>query len=387
VNHVITHHHTRVTPTADNLPEFLRLTHGETSRALNTLLAELRYDAPGELFDDRQTHPLRLLDAEAQASHHVYEHLNTVAAGLVARPEDMPGLSLSHDRWKGGVIAVRRPPIYVDPRTSPAELPLVVTPDPELLWAFDGDLDALVHHLDRLVEHGRRCIRDARRGRPVLGPEGVERIHPWSEPQTLRETRGKPVPTFKVGARDILGRELERDAATETTGWRRGHRETRLARRGGDLARAYPYGTYKARVHEGAPVEAAPPADAVVAKPGRTLAEVRAQLAERGGVDPDERRVARRRVVDEVKAAWTEEAEAVVAHDDLEMCRQVDGSEAEGEKIADDGNDARRGVEVRHRFDRRPSERSTAARIVTLRDRRPGRPRRSHEPGGSDPPG
>ncbi|HJL19740.1 MAG TPA: hypothetical protein RMH99_29020, partial [Sandaracinaceae bacterium LLY-WYZ-13_1] len=92
---VITHHHTRVTPTADNLPEFLRLTHGETSRALNTLLAELRYDAPGEFFDDRQTHPLRLLDAEAQASHHVYEHLDTVAAGLVARPEDMPGLSLS----------------------------------------------------------------------------------------------------------------------------------------------------------------------------------------------------------------------------------------------------------------------------------------------------
>ncbi|HJL14271.1 MAG TPA: hypothetical protein RMH99_01375, partial [Sandaracinaceae bacterium LLY-WYZ-13_1] len=80
-------------------------------------------------FDDRQTHPLRLLDAEAQASHHVYEHLDTVAAGLVARPEDMPGLSLSHDRWRGGVIAVRRPPIYVDPRTSPTELPLVITPE------------------------------------------------------------------------------------------------------------------------------------------------------------------------------------------------------------------------------------------------------------------
>ncbi|HJL14088.1 MAG TPA: hypothetical protein RMH99_00460 [Sandaracinaceae bacterium LLY-WYZ-13_1] len=56
----------------------------------------------------------------------------------------------------------------------------------------------------------------------------------------------------------------------------------RLARRDGDLERVYPYGTYEVRVHEGAPVEAAPPADAVVAKPGRTLAEVRAQLAERG---------------------------------------------------------------------------------------------------------
>jgi len=163
VHDVITHHHTRVTPSEDNLPRFTRLVHGETSKALNALLAHERYDAPGEIFDDRQTHYMRLLDAEAMASQHVYEHLNTVAAGLVSRPEHMPGLKLSHDRWRSGVVVVPRPPIYVDPRTNPSELPLYLTPDPELYWAFDGDLGALLQRLDRLVAHGLGRIQNLTR--------------------------------------------------------------------------------------------------------------------------------------------------------------------------------------------------------------------------------
>jgi hypothetical protein len=386
---VVSHHHTRVTPTDDNLPDFLRIVHGETSRALNTLLAREGYDAPGEIFDDRPTHQMRLLDAEAQASHHVYEHLNTVAAGLVARPELMPGLKLSHEQWKSsGPLVVPRPPIYVDPRRSPAELPLHITPDPELYAAFDGDLAALTHHLDRLVDHGLRRVRDARRGRRPLGAKAVRRIHPWSEPRTLRETRGQPVSTFKAGASDILGVELEVAAAGEVTRFRAEHREARIARREGDLDAAYPYGTYAARVYEGAPVEPVPRSDAVLAKPGRTLEEVKEQLAERDSVDPEERRAARRRLVDEVKAAWSEEAPAVVAHDDLELCRKVAVSGAGEDAAKADAPDAAPGgVEVRHRLDRRPEGRSSAARIVTLRDGRRGRPRRSDEPGGSDPPG
>ena len=378
---VVTHHHTRITTaSADALPEFLRITHGETSRALNTLLAHERYDAPGEIFDDRQTHVLRLLDPEAQASHHVYEHLNTTAAGLVARPEHMPGVKLSHDRWKSRLVVVKRPPIYVDARTNPAELPLVLTPDPELYAAFDGDLEALVYHLDRMVDHGLRRIRDARRGRRPLGAKGVRRIHPWSEPRTLREPRGQPVPTFKVGARDLLGLERERRGAAETSRWRREHRDTRLARRDGDLERAYPYGTYAARVYQGAPVEAVPAADALLAAPGRTLEEVEATLGARRADEAEARRAARRRLVQEVKDAWTEEAADVVAHDDLELCRKVAMDAGDGQGPARDG------VEVRHRFERRPTERSRAAQIVTLRDRRRDRPRRSDKPGGADPP-
>jgi hypothetical protein len=378
VHDVVTHHHTRVTPSEDNLPEFLRIVHGETSKALNALLARERYDAPGELFDDRQTHRMRLLDAEAMAGQHVCEHLNTVAAGLVSRPEHMPGVALSHERWRGGPILVPRPDVYVDPRRSPDELPLYLTPDPELYRVFEGDLDALTHHLDRLVAYGLQRIQRARRGRPALGAKAVRRLHPWSEPRTLRETRGKPVKTFKVGARDILGVEREVAASRETTGFRGGHRETRIARRDGDLTRSYPHGTYAARVYQGAPVDPEPPPGAVLARPGPTLEDVQEELRDASPDEREARAEARRRLTDEVRAAWDDEVEAVVAHDELELCRKV--AVAAGETVAGT-------VEVRHRLDRRPTERSSAARIVTLRDRRRGRPRRHGGAEGSDPPG
>jgi hypothetical protein len=80
---VLTHYHASVTPRYGNLPDFLRRLHHDMSCALNALLARERYDAPRELWDGRPPHRMRLLDAAAQASQLVYEHLNPVAAGLV----------------------------------------------------------------------------------------------------------------------------------------------------------------------------------------------------------------------------------------------------------------------------------------------------------------
>jgi len=61
------HHHVDATPTQANLPEFIALAHRDIRSSLNTLLAQEGYDQPHELFDDRQTHLLRLTDADAQA--------------------------------------------------------------------------------------------------------------------------------------------------------------------------------------------------------------------------------------------------------------------------------------------------------------------------------
>jgi hypothetical protein len=82
---VITHHHTSVTLAEPILGELARRLHHDVSCALNTLLAHERYDAPRNVFDGREPHCMRLLDAAAQASHLTYEYLNPVAAGLVAR--------------------------------------------------------------------------------------------------------------------------------------------------------------------------------------------------------------------------------------------------------------------------------------------------------------
>ena len=80
---VVSHYHGDVTPRSDNLPEFLRRLNRDISCGLHTLLCQQRYDAPRELFDDRPTHRMRLLDAAAQASQLVYHYVNNVAAGLV----------------------------------------------------------------------------------------------------------------------------------------------------------------------------------------------------------------------------------------------------------------------------------------------------------------
>ncbi len=194
---VITHHHLSVTLPRQSLADFLQRFHRDVSCAINTLLAHERYDAPRHVFDKRSSHAMRLLDAEAQASHLVYEHLNPVAAGLVARPEQMPGTVLDFGHWRSWRrCRVRRPDVYFED-SRPEELWLSLTPPPLLYQAFDGDLDALVHHMRRLSDDGARAIRDARR-RPPIGAAKVSRIHPWNEPKTMAE------PGRAVGA-DVQG--------------------------------------------------------------------------------------------------------------------------------------------------------------------------------------
>jgi hypothetical protein len=224
----ITHEHLTATPEKDNLPEFTQLLHHDVSCALNTLLARERYDQPGELFDKRSAHYMRLCDAPAQSTHLVYEYLNCVAAGIVDRPEDMPGYSFDFDLWLRGHLEVPRPDFYFG-KDRPEVIRLEVTPPPLLYAAFDGDMQALVYWMKRLATDGARQLRAQRKG-AVLGARRVTRLHPWSEPRTLRETRGKPIPSFRIGTRGIVGQELHIQAALEVRGFRLCNREALEAR-------------------------------------------------------------------------------------------------------------------------------------------------------------
>jgi hypothetical protein len=370
----INHHHTDVTGTRDNLPEFTRRFHRDLSCSLHTLLCKRKYDTPRELFDDRPTHWVRLLDAPAQASRLIYDITNTVAAGLVARPEHMPMRTLDVGLWKTGYIAIARPPLYFD-ESRPEIVRLYLTPPPLLYEAFGGDLDALVFHMKRLENDAIRALRDAQK-RPVMGAKNVTRIHPWSEPRTMREPGGNPVPTFRIGARGILGRTRRIEGACEARAFRRAHRETRIARRDGDPSRAYPYGTYAARVYQGAPVEDVS-LDALVARPGPLLSNIEAELATQR-VDRDVVRARVHHIGDEVRGAFAEEAAVIVedSHLDLVLPERTPVARASGDDVEPGGREP---AVVRHRFDKRRPE--TARRLIFLRDKRRGRPP------GSDPPG
>src|SRR5690606_14626778 len=181
---VVNHEHLSVTGEEDNLPRFMHRVHSDVSKAINELLEDEGYDAPGQLFDGRKPHMMRLVDPAAQASHLVYEYLNSCAAGLVARPEDMPGTVIEWGMWKSGGIDVVKPPVYYGDR-RPDRLPVELSAVPDLYGQFGGHMDALVHHMRKLSEHGLEAIQRART-RPVLGAAAVKKIHPWSEPKTPR---------------------------------------------------------------------------------------------------------------------------------------------------------------------------------------------------------
>ena len=396
---VITHHHLTVTPERDNLPLFAQIFHHELSCALNTLLARERYDQPGELFDGRATHMMRLCDDAAQSTHLVYEYLNTVAAGLVSRPEHMPGFVFDFDLWLEGHVDVRRPDFYFSDR-QPEVLRLEVTPPPLLYLAFGGDMEKLVYQMKRLSEQGARELRAKRRG-PPLGARAVTRLHPWSEPRTLRETRGKRLPTFRIGARGIVGHQAHIEASLETHAYRRLHEDARVARKGGDLEHEFPFGTYQMRVQHDVPVADPDLGTAIVTRPGPTLRDVQLmfeQRVDRGQRQPDPK--GRVELLARTREALFQEAEAICEHAaagmDFRAPQQVvlgsdsrtrDHDSASAEP-APTFEDPPAGIAVvRHRFDKRRTggRDADAPRIITLRDRRRGRP-----PGGSrhgsDPP-
>ena len=234
----------------------------------------------------------------------------------------------------------------------------------------------------------------------------MKKIHPWSEPKTLRETGGERVPTFKIGARGIVGRRIHIACASETRAFRAAGRKALEARCNGDMQAVFPFGTYQMRVLHRAPVEAEPPADAILAAPGATLSEVKAELARER--DAAALRAGAHAMIDEVRLAFTVEAEEIVAHNDFELIgapmpstsTKTSASEAEtaAAPAKDDGptkadNDAAEGdadatsekpVIECHRFDERP-EAGTARRLCILRDRR-GRRSRRRGRHGSDPP-
>jgi len=108
----------------------------------------------------------------------------------------------------------------------------VVTPPPLLLQAFDGDIDRAVYHLNKLTNDVCQQLRATRKW-PAMGAQKVQRIHPWSEPRTLREPGGHRVPSFRIGSRGIIAREHDQAARKEVRQFRHEHEEVRLARHGG----------------------------------------------------------------------------------------------------------------------------------------------------------
>ncbi|MEM9190014.1 MAG: hypothetical protein AAGF12_12600 [Myxococcota bacterium] len=318
---VPSHMHTTVTPHTKELSRFTEKVHGEFSCALNQLLLKRGYDKPRQVWDGRECHWTLLVDPPAQLSRLVYDYTNNASAGLVERPEQMPGAQVSFRDWKGGPRMIPRFPLYFDPAQHEPELPLSITPPAMLYRDFGGQVDKLVYHMEKTTETALSAIAAERRGRPVLGPSAVTKLDPWSEPSTMAESGGERIPTFQVGAKGLLGKSMHIQCCEEVTAFRKDHRVALGTWRDGDREVEFPYGTYQMAEVYGANCKSAPPAGAILLTPGPTLDDVKAELAARTEAFTMDAALA---VVDEAKAALSEESEAIVRY--AEQCVPLPGT-------------------------------------------------------------
>jgi len=353
------HYHLTVTLLEERLGDFLYRLNHSMSCALNVLLVKERYDAPGQLFDGRQTHVMRLLDAEAQMASVLYERCNPPTAGLSETCDGIPGQTLPPALWKSGAgIEFEMPKVYF--ASGPKRRRLRTEPPPLLFLAFGGDVDALVHHLTKLEREAERKIRDARRGRPVRTPDEVRAIHPYDEPKTLREAGGQTVPCFRVGG----GPLARMKGAVEVTAWRKQYREARKRWEAGDRDAVFPHGTYQMRRRYDAKV-ADPDPEAWVSAPGITMEEAKALVAA-GEAERD------KDLVNRVRAAVMD------GLDELLRDEPEDKPDPDEPASAESTNRPRPSAVTLHRFDNyRPRDgQEHPSRLIRLRDhwrRRKGR--------------
>jgi hypothetical protein len=189
--------------------------------------------------------------------------------------DSLPVFAFDFGLLKTGSLEVRRLDVYFS-EDRPEILRLQVSPPP-LLSRVRRRYRATRLSLERSSESALPSMRRAR-ARPVAGAKKIQRLHPWNEPRTLRESGGKRKPTSRIGARGILGLDEEIAYALEVRDFRMRYRSSFEARRAGDRAAAFPFGTYQMRVVHRAAAETRPLPDAIVAMPGPSLADVIAEL-------------------------------------------------------------------------------------------------------------
>ena len=277
----VTHHHSQATPRDRELAEATRILHRTTACALNWLLQERRFDAPGSVWDKRQTSWTTLVDVEAVIGRAIYDDVNCVAAGWVAHPLDVPlGQHLGFELWKAGGIVVPKPENDVfSSKKLPKELELRLTPPIALVRHFDGGLDAIVAYLTELRD--ARCAQLAKeRVGPVRGVKKMRQVHPWDEPDTEREVVGWPVPTFAVGRPGDEGVRLRAHCRSESYAHRDAHRARIVRWKAGDRTSPFPAGTLRGHTFLGMPLDV-PAFGAILGAPHPSREEVEAELAEK----------------------------------------------------------------------------------------------------------
>jgi len=239
------HHHLVVTDPRGVLPDFLRELHRLTAKAMNALQGQWE-----NLWAAEPCNVVRLVTNEDVEEKIAYVVANPVAAGLVRRPEEWPGVVL----WKNRALRVARPASYFrKDGTCAPELELSVVAPPVRDGAEHPTSDwmgRVERAIAAKVADAHRAIVAARRG--FLGTEAVL-ASSFAQRARSHEERFGVVPTLAAKARAVRDklRRVERH-------FRRSYRAALKEWRSGRRGVAFPFGTWGLVVFHSAAVEASP---------------------------------------------------------------------------------------------------------------------------------
>jgi putative transposase len=234
------HHHLVVTDPRGELPDFLRELHRLTAKAMNASQGQWE-----NLWSAEPCSAVRLADDEDVVDKIAYVAVNPVAAGLVAKPEEWPGLSL----WTEGAVTLARPEAYFRnggecPRTVSLR---VVSPRVRQSDGCPGRVQSAIASKVAQAHHKVRAAGRVFVGRAsVLAQSFVKRAKSF-EPKRVT------VPT--VAAKNPRARKA---LLAIQKAFRIAYRQALGAWKAGARDSVFPFGTWWMRVHHRARSEPQP---------------------------------------------------------------------------------------------------------------------------------
>ena len=183
-----THEHLVVTDPRGVLPDFLRELHRWV--ALGTKVLR-RWE--GAVWDSDKTSVVRLLSAQAIVEKVAYCMANPVAAGLVRRARDWPGLTTMPEQLGNAVLSAARPAIFFDPKNpqwpETVRLALTLPPSLEGQMSVEEFQRQVVAELARQEQEARQEV--AKAGRTFLGTDRCRRSSPYRRARSFEPLRDR----------------------------------------------------------------------------------------------------------------------------------------------------------------------------------------------------
>ncbi len=239
------HLHVVLTDVRGRLPDFMRDVNSLIARAVNASLGRFEgFWASGSSYSS-----VDLLDSSDVVAKTAYTLANPVAAGLVERGAQWPGLWVAPEQIGTTKLTVRKPKKFFDPKGPlPDSVELELTVPPGFASAAEFQ-ERLAAELRALEEKAARTLSAEKRR--FLGAARVIIQSPF-----LRPARGEP--RFELSPRIAARDKWKRiEALRSLKGWEHAYQEARARWCAGARDVLFPAGTWLLRVLHGAPCAAA----------------------------------------------------------------------------------------------------------------------------------